>query len=473
MNQQTPRAAEQWFRKGTEAMNARQWDYAIEALSNAVRLSPETLLYRQVKYRCCRKRQKVSDGASGRASVKMVDIRRKLLQSQVQKDWAAVSRWAEEGVVLQPWDPQMFAHIAAAAVEQQHVDVARYTWSIALKLDRDNLAYNRACGRFLCGTADYDGAERCFRRILEQDPADRYAVEMIRYIDVERLINRGGYGQATSTRDVQVPDTAPAPDAASDDGHPPAPDRGGVFDLSKNGGAAPAATRSARLANHLKLGTQYAEQRCWQMCMDQYRHALALAPDDFTIRERMNDAELRLLKENMEKLQRAARKPGDSQRLAEEAAQAEYRLIVRRIQMNTERAKRLREDMSLCFELAEDYSRLGRYRQAIPLYQQACRNLKLREEALLRLGQCWICDGKRDLACRQFDLALKSLSAAKNPDGWKTAHYWLGRLNESEGRPEVAESHYAEVLLLDYDFRDTARRLELLQNAAASAGQHR
>ena len=123
--------------------------------------------------------------------------------------------------------------------------------------------------------------------------------------------------------------------------------------------------------------------------------------------------------------------------------------------------------MTIRFEMAEDYSRLGEYRQAIPLYQQACQNLTLREQALLKLGQCWICDGKHDLASRQFTLALRSLSPVESPDAWKTAHYWLGRLDENAGRMSEAETHYSEVLLLDYDFRDTVARLDALQNGTA------
>lgn len=47
-------AAGQWFDKGTQAMNARQWEYGVECLSQAVRMHPESAEYRRAKYRCCR-----------------------------------------------------------------------------------------------------------------------------------------------------------------------------------------------------------------------------------------------------------------------------------------------------------------------------------------------------------------------------------------------------------------------------------
>lgn len=461
MNERQALGAEQWFRKGTEAMNGRQWDYAIECLSNAIRLSPNALEYRQLKYRSCRKKHK--SGESSRTSVKLVDIRRKLLQAKMTKNWAGVDKWAEEGIVHQPWDPQFFAHVAVACMEMQHKDVARYAWIMALKLDRTNVTYNREFGRFLCTELDYDGAEKCFKRLLEVEPEDRHAQEMLRYIDVERLINRRGYADAASTRDVKLP-AEESPDAVLN------LDEGGVFDLEGEAASEPAVESQARQkANQLRLARLCAEQRRWEMCIEAYQKVLRISPNDVHVREQMENAELSMMRENVEKVQRASRKEVGSESLQMEAMELERKLIDRRIQIYTERADRHSSDMALRYDLAEDYSRIGEYRQAIPLYQQACQNLNMRESALLKLGQCWICDGKRDLASRQFEMALKTLSPVENPEAWKTAHYWLGRLDESEGRTDEAKTHYSEVLLLDYDFRDTVSRIEVLQNGDPGA----
>ena len=467
MSEDKSLGAEHWFAKGTEAMNLRQWDYAIESLSNAIQLSPETLKYRQLKYRCCRKKHKAVQTGAG-TTVKLVDVRRKLLQAKLKSDWAAVDKYAEEGVILAPWDAQVFSYIASSAMELERHDVATYTWSMAVKLDRTNDAYNRAFGRYMATRKEYDVAEKCFKRIQEQNPEDRYAGEMLRYIDVERLLNRGGYVGAGSTRDVEVPDERQLPEESGQQSMEL--DVGGIFDLAQKEANDPAViSESRQKANHIRLAKLCAEQRRWEMCLEAYQKALKITPDDVDIRERMEDAELSMMRENFENVQRAARKEIGSQRLQEEAVELERKLVERRIKVLSARAERYRADMTLRFDLADDYSKLGEYRLAIPLYQQACQNLNLREQALLKLGQCWICDGKHDMASRQFAIALKSLSPVESPEGWKTAHYWLGRLDENEGRVEAAESHYAEVLLLDYDFRDTVVRLDTLKSGVQAA----
>ena len=462
--------AEQWYDKGVEAMNQRQWDYAIECLSTAVRLSPDTLDYRKAKYRSCRKKEK-EEGTSTIASVKLIDIRRKLLQAKMIKDWSGMDKWGEAGVVYAPSDAQFFSHIAHACAEMSRTRVARYAWSITLRLAPENVDYNRAYGRFLCTLKEFDNAKKCFLRILQQVPEDGYAKEMLRYIDVERLIHKRGYKDPESTHDVELDSDRPATPVANDTEQKSvfALDVGGVFDLKQDGNkvAVEVNSETRQKSHHLRLARTYAEQRQWDRCLDAYRAALELTPDDPSIHEMMEDAELNQLRDNVDRLQRAAQKTPAAVRLAQEAQEAEHQMLLRRIAVNKSRLERYRSDMKLRFKLAEDYSKLGEYRQAIPLYQQAANNITLRAEALLKLGQCWICDGKRDLAARQFKAALASLKATDHPDEWKTAHYWLGRLHEAEGRNEEAESHYSEVILLDYGFRDTVKRLEGLQSSSA------
>lgn len=475
MNEQVSSSGgDHWFHRGSEAMQARQWDYAVECFSNAVRLQPEYLHFRKAKHRSCRKRLK-HQSAGATSSVRLVDIRRKLLQAKLQNDWKAVDRYAEEGLAWAASDAHFYSHVALAAVELQRNEIARYAWSMALRFDPQNCAFNKAFGRFLATQQEFDEAEKCFKRILQQQPEDRYAAEMLRYIDVERLIHDGRYRNR------------PQPHAASDEAPPSAfettPHTAGFDPNTGKRSAAAQSAETARQARELlatgqpqqpdsaamaarrkndlhRMARFCAEQQDWPQCLSTYRELLKQSPQDAVLREEFEDALLSHLRCDLEKLQRAARKNPASQLLQQQADEQETRLLQQRVQFYRTRIERYPTDLNLRFVLAEDYSRLGLFTQAIPLYQQACQHVALREQALLKLGQCWICDGKRELASRQFVLALKNLSPQTHPEGWKTAHYWLGRIEENEGRIEAAIAHYEEVLLLDYDFRDTLRRLE-------------
>lgn len=475
MNDQANAAGgDHWFRKGSEAIQARQWDYAVECFCNAVRLQPDSLHYRQAKHRSCRRRlrseRSTAAGHLSSRSVRLVDIRRKLLQAKLRNDWAAVDRHAEEGLTYAPADPQFYACVAAAAVERQYPDIARYAWSMALKHDRRNETLNKDYGRFLATQRDFDNAEKCFKRVLAVQPSDRYASEMLRYIDVERLIDQGRRNglQKTAAATDKTPAAEP-PVLPPQLGSPGLAEAQQISIPSNRPSAAGAAQEktvaagSRRRSDLLKLARLCAGQREWDRSAAAFQELLKLTPEDPHLIEEYEDVQLARLRNDLEQMQRAARRNPASQLLQQQAAELQCRLVERRVEVFERRIQQYPTDLNLRFTLAEDYSQLGQYALAIPLYQQACQHPTLRERSLLKLGQCWICDGKRDLASKQFALALKALSPKTHPVGWKTAHYWMGRIAESDGHPDQAISHYAEVLLLDYDFRDTVSRLETLQ----------
>ena len=71
---------------------------------------------------------------------------------------------------------------------------------------------------------------------------------------------------------------------------------------------------------------------------------------------------------------------------------------------------------------------------------------------------------KGSLALRQFVKAIEAgIDPHDHPELFKEAHYWAARLYEDSGKQDDAESHYGEVLALDYEYKDARERLEGLQ----------
>ena len=68
------KGAQDWFRKGTEAMNHKNWDYAIECFTNCVRLMPEHLLYRQSKHGCLRKLYNDNGSGAKMAGMRLMGV---------------------------------------------------------------------------------------------------------------------------------------------------------------------------------------------------------------------------------------------------------------------------------------------------------------------------------------------------------------------------------------------------------------
>ena len=64
----------------------------------------------------------------------------------------------------------------------------------------------------------------------------------------------------------------------------------------------------------------------------------------------------------------------------------------------------------------------------------------------------------------------EKLNANEHPQPFKDCHYWLGRLAEEAKDLTTAETHYLEILGLDYSYKDVSARLEKIQGELGQSG---
>ncbi len=138
--------------------------------------------------------------------------------------------------------------------------------------------------------------------------------------------------------------------------------------------------------------------------------------------------------------------------------------------MLSARVERYPNDLRLKYELAQRYKRVGKTAKAIPLFQQATADTRIKEDVLVALGESFIKEKKLDLARRQFEKALETINSQDKPDVFKNASYWLGRLYEKAAKTDQAEHHYYEILAVDYEYKDVKDRLEALQSGDDADG---
>ena len=67
-----------WYRKGTEAMQHKNWGYAIECFTNCVRLVPDNVLYRQARIGCIRKSYGDNGTGAKMAGMRLMGIRTRI-----------------------------------------------------------------------------------------------------------------------------------------------------------------------------------------------------------------------------------------------------------------------------------------------------------------------------------------------------------------------------------------------------------
>ena len=455
----------EWYKKGSEALAKKNFDFAAECFFHALKMEPDNKLYREIRHGCIERMYDGNGTGARMASVRLVGIRGKIKKARLTKKWAEVDLAAEEGLLLNPWDAQLYAEIGEAAVLREHSGVAQYAWTKAVRHDRNNIAYNRSLGTVLRECGEYKLARDCFKRIYNADPTDSEARAMMNQLDAESVMDRGGYDKADSTQDVKAADEQPVNayelDRRARRGQQPradAPGESEEMDLRH------AIRRDPDNLNHyLRLGELYHKQRNLPQALEIYEQALEKSGQNTDVLELKEDVELDILRDKLADAAELARRNPDKTRRTHKASALQKLLISREIEVLVPRAERHPQDMRLRYDLAERYRKTKQYPKAIPLYQQATADSRLKNDSLVWLGECFVRNHKVELGRRQFDKALLSLNVNDHPEPFKLAHYWLGRIYETAGQYDLAENHYTEILSVDYDFRDTHQRLEELQ----------
>ena len=125
MNEREKGGAE-WYRKGTEAMQHKNWNYAVECFTNCTKLVPDNLLYRQSRVGCIRKSYNDNGTGGKMASMRLMGVRTRIKKSRLSKDWKSIEAAAEEGLLINPWDAQLFFDLGEALAAQENHGVARF-----------------------------------------------------------------------------------------------------------------------------------------------------------------------------------------------------------------------------------------------------------------------------------------------------------------------------------------------------------
>ncbi len=466
------KGAQEWFKKGTEAMNHKNWDYAVECFSNCVRLMPEHLLYRQSKHGCIRKSYNDNGSGAKMAGMRLMGVRTRLKKSRMQKDWKSIEAAAEEGLLVNPWDAAIWFDLGDACANQSNVNVARYALERAVEYDKDNVEFNRRLGQFLFDQREFKSARPYFERVYKLVPTDGEARGMLGRCDAESTM-KGKYDEAENTRDVKVEQAAAPLNAYEADrqarkGAPKSADAPGE---SEEADLTHAIRKDPQNVNlYLKLADLYKSERAFGKAAEQLSKALEISKGNADISAQLQEVQLLMMRNDLAEAEDRVKKNPGKERLVEKVKTLKSEILEKEIAFFSHGVENNPSDMRKKFELAQRYFASKQFAKAIPLLQQAVSSPALKIDVLVLLGECFTRDGKLDLARRQLEKALEGLNHADKPDSFKTAHYLLGRIYEKAGKTEQAEHHYGEILASDYEYKDVLKRMEAMSGSETGSG---
>ena len=453
MDDKQQRIAAECFRKANDAFNRKNFDYAADMYAKCAMLSPANLTYR-VALRGSQQK-KYGDNGSGAGSLakmKMGGHRKTAKKARGKGDFKAASVALEQALDLNPWDVTSNQELSQLAMEAEWEEVAEFAIKSAWQQDKQNEELSQEFADVLAERRKFQEAAKLYEHLAAMVPGNgEYRAQ------ISRMLTRH------TTESAKFEDAQKSTDMAADGtmaSHEIEKRIGKEETLSTEQELARATRKEPenyeawqKYAAHLLKSKKYPE------ALEAANMALSLQENDQAATEMKEDAELGILSAKL----MSAKEAGD----ADATREAGKALLKREIEVMTNRVKRYPQDMRHKYELAQRLMRIRKYPAAIPLLQKASTSPKYEARAFSALGKCFLKENKAGLARGQFERALAKLHPENDRDEVLEAHYLLGRIYEQLKKPEEAEKHYGEVLVLEYDYEDAKDRLEGLQAAGA------
>jgi tetratricopeptide (TPR) repeat protein len=453
------------FRKGNDAMEKKNFDYAVEMHSSAVQLVPDNLMFRQTLRGC--ERYLYGNNKKGatfaRLRLRLKGIRGKIRKARSKSNWAAVDQAAEQGLEINPWNAQFHADMADACFQLGFTEIAEFGYANAVENDPENRGFLEKLGDIYELRANYSKAIDCWKRISKLYPNDGQVRAKITGLEATRVMDHGGYEGAKTTQEVKksayddfrLTGDRHVPDAVSGPGVSLEADL--LRAIRKN---------PADKGSYLKLADYYRKQKDFDKAEATLQKAFeSTGSADLNIRQQIEDVELDRRRYEIELGRNVVKDEAGKKNV--EALKRE--LHQREIEIFSARVERYPMDAGLKYELALRYIKSKDYKKAIPLLQQATVDQRREAKVRVALGKCFIAEKQVKLGRYQLEKSIEKLNPHDEPDLYCEANYIVGRLCEDAHDTEKAEKCYSDVLSVNYDYKDARERLEHLQKGTGGA----
>jgi hypothetical protein len=127
-------------------------------------------------------------------------------------------------------------------------------------------------------------------------------------------------------------------------------------------------------------------------------------------------------------------------------------------------------DLTYKFEMAKRLFQLERYSEAIPVFQTARQDPKLRVDASTFLGCAFLEAGFVDEAVDTLRAQIEEYQL-KGDNKSKEMYYWYARALEAQHEVQAALKAYSQVAQWDFNYRDVQARIKKLRSGGPPAQQ--
>ena len=221
------------------------------------------------------------------------------------------------------------------------------------------------------------------------------------------------------------------------------------------------------------LGSLHEQKEDFESALAWFQYAAGLIQNsDASLLRKVTDLGMKRTDFAIAEHERFLKENGPEHELYAERAEALEQARRERAEMLIDEARRRAErdptDLRLRFELGEQLTKAGRWRDALPELQRARQNANARIKAMNLLGLCYRELGMLDLAVKQLEEARKEIPAMDLMK--KEITYNLGLVYERMGDGTKSLECMKQIYEVDYGYRDVAARVETSYQAPGTIG---
>lgn len=451
--------------KAMAAIERRNFGYAIELLQNVLQQEPEFLTGRQMLRRAEVTRLKAEKKTF--FNISTAPLAAMKAQRELKKNPRKAIELIEKVLETNPYNLQANMILKEAAVAADFPDLAIFAMRTLLEEKPRSVKILHELGRLYNQYERAENAVEVYNRITEIDPLDLVAAKLGKDASARASMKKGGWTEAESYRDlIKDKDAAVSLEQQS---------RVQLSDESLERQISEVFARHETDRQNIdlakRLGALHDQKDDLEGAIAWYEYAVALTNrNDPGLVRKVSDLKMRQLDRQIRE---------DEQFLAEhEAGGEEFTARARKL----EEAKRHRAeiliddarkrldrnptDLQLRYELGEQLTNAGRYRDALPELQRARQNPNARLKAMNLLGRCYRELGMLDLAAKQLEDAAREMLVMDTTK--KEIVYNLGLVYEQMGESGKYIDAMKRLYEADYGYRDVALRVEKSYSSSES-----
>ncbi len=447
--------------KAMAAIERRNFGYAIELLQNLLKQEPEFLTGRQMLRRA--EVTRVKSGKKGFFNISTTPLEVMKAQRELKKDPRKTIELVEKVLEIAPYNSQANMLLKDAAIAADYPEMAIFALETLLENEPRDVKLLHELGRLYHRYDQADEAVEVYNRISEIDPLDLNAVKLGKDASARGSMKKGGWTEAESYRDL-IKDKEAAV-TLEQQSRMRLSDEALEQQINEIFARHEAEPQNVDLAK--RLGFLHDQKDDLEGAIAWYQYVVALTNGhDPGLTRKVTDLQMRQLDRQIRAdEQYLARYRPDDPEFTARMAQLESIRKKRAETLIDDARKRIDRnptDLQLRYELGEQLTNAGLYRDALPELQRARQNPSARPKAMNLLGRCYRELGMLDLAAKQLDDAAREMAVMDSVK--KEIVYNLGLVYEQMGDVEKYIDSMKKIYEADYGYRDVAERVEKSYN---------